>query len=411
MTPNLNDPGSLERRLVKLESQNRASRRLGSIFFAFAGAVLFMGQGQGQATTMKVEALALVDSDGKTWAELGLKDGKPGLRFFDKNGKERAELGEGKNDGAWGLSLKDDKEVSRAQLDLRGKVVSVTLSDDAGVQRGGIGVDAKGDPQFVFCDKAGTARTAIGLTAGTPRVILADEAGKIRAGLGLKADGAPFFTLQDEQELASVSLRIDPKSISGLAINDGNGKARMSLALEDGGAAVGLRIGDAKERLRVVLGLTPRGETLLAFDSPEGKRQAELHARDDGQAQLGLCDSTGAPRCGLTVDKEGAGLRLLDSEHRERVALYHSMDTSELVIEDDNKKRRASVTVHKGDPSVHLVGADEEPRVSLFVTAKESGVKLKSSDKKTRGSFVVSEDGKPSLRLQDQDENPLFKAP
>ena len=83
------------------------------------------------------------------------------------------------------------------------------------------------------------------------------------------------------------------------------------------------------------------------------KTRAGLGVNKDG-AGLTLLDETGKPRAMLSMGKDGAGLALGDETGKKRAGLAVDKDGPRLALGDETGKARAGLTVSKDGPRLAL---------------------------------------------------------
>ncbi len=161
----------LEQRFARLERSNRRMKRIGALVLMVAAAVVLSGAANGKdLPDLEVGSLTLKDKDGKVRAQLGEgADGSGQLRLYDKNGKRRAMLS----------ALADG--------------TGVHLSNKAGTPRASLAVLADGSSGLVLSDKDG--KTGAALRARPAQLRLYDKAGKPRALLSAAADWSATLIL------------------------------------------------------------------------------------------------------------------------------------------------------------------------------------------------------------------------
>jgi hypothetical protein len=76
---------ALEKRIARLERQNRRLKCLGFILFALATATATWGQRDKSNVVMEAQKFELRDDAGRLRADLLMLNGEPALRFFDKD--------------------------------------------------------------------------------------------------------------------------------------------------------------------------------------------------------------------------------------------------------------------------------------------------------------------------------------
>jgi hypothetical protein len=179
---------------------------------------------------------------------------------------------------------------------------------------------------------------------------LVDQAGRQRGRLGVDAHGAARLTLfGPDGALPQVSLAANPQGGAELELGDGQrqsavllkadqdartialyreGKLRLGLEVQkNGDPAVNLY--DKGNRL-LTLGLTNQGDPHLTFYGEGQKAALEVISKKNGDRSLNLLDKNGTPRVvlGLKNDKQAA-LGLFDHQGKTRVGL---MDEPSLIL-------------------------------------------------------------------------------
>ena len=162
---------------------------------------------------VRANKFELMDKQGKIRAVLGLSpEGEPRLALADPAGQMLA-----------ALSLEIDPKYTVE------KIPTLRFFDRAGKIRNEIGLNRYGDPTMVLYHKEGKTLASLNGTSkigtewiladenGRPRVVLNinrggthlsffDEAGKARTSLGLKPDGSPTLVFSDEKMKNRVML-------------------------------------------------------------------------------------------------------------------------------------------------------------------------------------------------------------
>lgn len=167
---------TLERRLRRVERDNRVLRRAGAVLVIGVAAVMLMGQTILHRRAVESEAFLVRDAQGQVRAMLkALENGTVGLSFYDQAGVARAWL-RVLTDGTPGLVLSDESGQVRTMLNVQGD--------------GLVGL--------LFYDQDGRPRAWLNVLAdGTGGLALFDEAKESRAWLRGLADGSPGLTFWD----------------------------------------------------------------------------------------------------------------------------------------------------------------------------------------------------------------------
>jgi hypothetical protein len=184
------------------------------------------------------------------------------------------------------------------------------LMDQAGRERGVLGIDADGEARMAL----------FGPDGALPRVSLATT-----------PRGGAELVLGDDQHQSTVVLKADQASRTIALYQEG--KLRLGLEVQkNGDPAVNLY--DKGNRL-ITLGLTSQGDPYLTFYGEGQKPALELISKKTGDRSLNLLGKNGTPRVvlGLKNDKKAA-LGLFDHKGKTRVAL---MDEPSLILLKEGK--------------------------------------------------------------------------
>src|SRR5262249_34701894 len=120
--------------------------------------ILVAAAQQRTAKTVEAEKFVLVDSQGRTRAELGVKDGRTALLFSDENDVGRLVL-VASADRA-GLYLLDSDANPRGFLAIAQNKPALILQDEKG--KGGIALHTSPDrAELTICDEAGATRVQL----------------------------------------------------------------------------------------------------------------------------------------------------------------------------------------------------------------------------------------------------------
>jgi len=79
----------LERRVAKLEAENRRLRRVGIAILFLVALPLLVAAAPRRGSVFKVNTLQVVDAKGRVRAELTAENGEPGLLLLDEKGTVR----------------------------------------------------------------------------------------------------------------------------------------------------------------------------------------------------------------------------------------------------------------------------------------------------------------------------------
>jgi len=145
----------VERRLARLEAQNRFLKRVVCAVVLVGGGVLLVGQSAApQVAVRRIEAqeIILVDGKGKERARLETFEGSmPELRFYDHRGTERLALGLRKEDAN---SYRDENDLGPGLI----------LFHRDGRDRVLLRSNSQGSPGLFLWDAKGEARAVVGET-------------------------------------------------------------------------------------------------------------------------------------------------------------------------------------------------------------------------------------------------------
>jgi len=189
------------------------------------------------------------------------------------------------------------------------------LVDQAGRERGVIGVDADG-----------AARMALfGPNAALPLVNLAAS-----------ARGAATLQLSDSRSSQAVVLKAEPGGSRDISLYAAD-KIRLRLEVQKNGEAA-VDLYDKGSRF-ITLGLTHQGDPHLIFFGEGQKAALEVIATKTGDRSLNLLGKNGTPRAvlGLKNDQKVA-LGLFDQKGKTRVAI---MDEPSLILLQEGKLVRS----------------------------------------------------------------------
>jgi hypothetical protein len=242
----MTDPAALDRRLDRLELENRRLRRLTAVCLAGMFGWAACSTARPAVDTVRAQRFVLVDGSG---AELGaleldgggfpmlhMKHGKaqavvtangPGLLFRGLDGKTTAYMGIDSNLTSK-LELSSERLMDGVRLSTRADgSCGVYVLDSTGRERGGLEASSLGGANLTFKDTAGHLRGHVGLDVNDlPSLLLMDEAGARRLGAMVLGDGTPLLEVQDAESRPRVQLT---------TIFDGT--PSLDLFREDGGTS------------------------------------------------------------------------------------------------------------------------------------------------------------------------------
>jgi len=161
------------------------------------------------------------------------------------------------------------------------------------------------------------------------RFCLIDKDGNERAVLGLDDQGRTMLELRDSSKTARAKLVADDKSgalqlldtggnvqvelqardfVSGLRIQDPEGKLRVTVLQAFGTPSIGLLNSEGTEGVGITV--LRNGFASIRLAGPQGKKRAELSVATDGSPSLALFDSAEKSRAVLgsvTLVRQGIG--------------------------------------------------------------------------------------------------------
>ncbi|MFA5112177.1 MAG: hypothetical protein WC443_12270 [Desulfobaccales bacterium] len=189
----------------------------------------------------------------------------------------------------------------------------VQLVDQAGKERGRLGLD----PQGAAC------------------LTLADQNGAPQVSLTAAAQGGASLRVGDDRRRQALVLTVSPQGSEALAIYR-EGKLCLGLEVQPGGEP-GLTLYDKGNRL-LDLGLTRQGDPHLSFYGDGPRPALELISKKNGDRSLTLGGKDGVPRVvlGMKQDQKAA-LGLFDRQGKTRAAL---LDEPSLILLKNGKPVR-----------------------------------------------------------------------
>ncbi len=225
------------KRLEIVDDQGRVRARMS----AAGGATEFELWGDDMTTNVAVRikkdgamAINLTDAKQKSRVVLGATaDGWSGLAFADKEGRQRAGLGNDK-DGAPTLSMNFANGKLASLLTVQGEKDSIlVMNDPKGANMAAFG-NSNGQPNLLLLDAKGNERMKLVLKEdSSPAMMLRDAGGKPRMVAGVNADGWAGFGVLDERETVRSLLFSERNGDNGLTIADKAGKSRAAVVVTD----------------------------------------------------------------------------------------------------------------------------------------------------------------------------------
>jgi hypothetical protein len=181
MTPDTADTRAILERLERLEKQNRRLKRSGLAALILVSAVLLMGQATHRSRVVAAERFNLLDSTGKTRAELLMLGDGPALKLYDAQRKVRA------------------------ALSIYQSTPFLGLYDPSGMARIGLTNTAEEGPSLWLADATGRPRAQLDAIGGHPRLYLQDKKG-LAASVGDDTLQNPQTGRTENTSAASVLL-------------------------------------------------------------------------------------------------------------------------------------------------------------------------------------------------------------
>ena len=127
--------------------------------------------------TIKTERIVLTDSKGKTRLMVGMTDGSPGLRFFDKAEKRRA-WWTFQDDGSSTVRFYDKGEKPTGIIRMIAEGPSIAIEDANGTSRADLTVGPDGSPGLFLNDQKGKPRVVVAVPEGFPSLTFYDKRGQ-----------------------------------------------------------------------------------------------------------------------------------------------------------------------------------------------------------------------------------------
>lgn len=127
--------------------------------------------------TIRTERLVLTDSRGNTRLMVGMADGSPGLRFFDKAGKRRAGWTL-QDDGSSTVRFYDKGEKPTGIIRMIAEGPAIAIEDANGTSRADLTVGPDGSPGLFLNDQSGKPRVVVAVPEGFPSLTFYDKRGQ-----------------------------------------------------------------------------------------------------------------------------------------------------------------------------------------------------------------------------------------
>ena len=215
-------------------------------------------------------------------------------------------------------------------------------------------------------------------TVEAERLVLRDAMGMARIVLssGEGEGGAASLTLSDANGNPRGMLVVLRNGVPGVALRDEQGRLRLVVQLDSGGAP-SLRLLGTDSRARAELSFR-EGAAALVFKDSAGADRLVLDQTPQGGPHLSLLDALGDAGAGLSLTASGSPL----------LGLYHGRSRTSLRLDDDG--------------STHLDLYDQNGRL---------GAALLSSTQATPETTAVGNPSGSSLVLRDKTGKIIFQAP
>lgn len=138
--------------------------------------------------------------------------------------------------------------------------------------------------------------------------LLRDEDGVQRAALGLRDDGGATLTLSDGNGLARLRLAVLPDGSPGVSLLDTDGETRAILGLLADGTTT-LVFADGGSVARGIFALTPDGAARVIFNDRDGRTRTAVGVDPQGQPEVSTIDVAGvqAGARSNSTDPSGSG--------------------------------------------------------------------------------------------------------
>lgn len=270
----------LQEQVRTMQQQQRFTSVCALMLLLLVGLAVMTGQGQSGDRGNAIKEVhagrfVLVDADGNERAVLGMTpDGGARLSVSDRDKTVAAWVGV---DGAGSpsLAIVNSEGKAYANLKLVHQLPQLILARHPGKPRVGLAVAKDGTARIDVLDANGKTRSSIQASPNdeSSGLRVYDTHGKLRATLEIGCDGAPLMTLWDPKQRNRLTVET-AKDGSGPAISFFGPHAshhRVSLALENDDRPV-LSFVDKGKKMRLALGLTQDGSPLIVQRDKDGKQ-------------------------------------------------------------------------------------------------------------------------------------------
>jgi len=312
--------------------------------------------------------LVLLDQKGTILAQLGTQStGLPELRLNDKDGEPRIHVAL-TAEGAPFLQLNAKGESPHAKLSVteKGTPRLELTSNPKERPAAMIGLAESGSPEFELRESKGEGMASLYFVNHNPRLLLRDKEEKIDVSVEAILDEPSFsihrdgkirtslasdhFLLMDKEKTPRLSLRVHKEGEPSITLKDKDGSRLASLSIQPLPKTEEplFALYDKKDRIRAGLNLDEDGRpnfilrdkpllslvdedgnngiylSLEGNDRPsiylsalEGKREAFLGLRKNGELAFDMMNGKGFPRASFLLDAEGTPqLQMRDKDER-----------------------------------------------------------------------------------------------
>ena len=179
--------------------------------------------------------------------------------------------------------------------------------------------------EFRLVDEKGTVRASLSVGRGGVAIAVNNGAGRTRASLAVGDDGAPHLDLIDRTDTVRGSIRLAADGSPEVALTDAAKHVRGRFRLDPDGSPR-LELADGAQKLRAAVAVGADGESRVSLsDSASGPR-AWMAVRSDGCPSVKLADGEGSVRAsvgctalkdastGSGVDTEASSVVLIDAK-------------------------------------------------------------------------------------------------
>lgn len=192
----------LMRRIEQVEKQNRRMKSFtGALAIAVLAFILMGAQSvvqEGQFRKITAQEITIVDSTGKARVEMGTTNEGTGIRILSEQGKRVVGLGIAADGGGSGMLVADRDGVPRLGLGMDEGVPSLAITNKDGKKIIGMGGDDKGYG-FVVMDANEVERGGFGIDGkGNTGFVLYDSQGQYVRGMIRQENGVHYSSYVDE---------------------------------------------------------------------------------------------------------------------------------------------------------------------------------------------------------------------